>query len=89
MAKLNKNKVGITLGIFGGAIHALWALTVWLGLAQKYLDFILPLHFLNNVYSVLTFNIATALMLVVMATVCCYVMGWLFAGLWNWVNKVF
>ncbi len=89
MGKLNKNKLGIVLGIFVGAMHAIWVLAVALNVGQKFLDFILPLHFIDNLYSVMTFNIATALMLVVMATVGGYVMGWLFAALWNWVDKKF
>jgi hypothetical protein len=89
MVKLDKNKVGITLAVFGGAAHALWAIAVAVGLGQWFFDFILPMHFLQNVYSVMAFNITTALMLVVMATVCCFIMGWLFAALWNFVDKKF
>ena len=87
MTKINKHVLGITLAIFIGAMHALWALAVALGFGQKYIDFILPMHFLNNIYSVMTFNATTALILVVMATVCGYVMGWLFAALWNYIEK--
>jgi hypothetical protein len=87
MVKIDKNKLGITLAVFFGALHALWALAVAVNVGQKFLDFIFPMHFLSNVYSVMTFSIATALMLVVMATVCGYVMGWLFAALWNYIEK--
>ncbi|MFA6888792.1 MAG: hypothetical protein WC254_04835 [Candidatus Woesearchaeota archaeon] len=87
MTKINKNVLGITMAIFLGAMHAVWALAVAVNIGQKFLDFIFPMHFLSNVYSVMTFSFATALMLVVMATVCGYVMGWLFAALWNYVDK--
>ena len=87
MTKLDKNKVGLTLAIFFAAMHALWALAVALGVGQKFFDYVFPMHFLNNVYSVMAFNAGTAVLLVVMAFVCCYIMGWLFAALWNWVDK--
>ncbi len=87
MSALNKNKVGLTLAIFLAAMHAVWAFAVALGFGQKFFDFVLPMHFLNNVYSVMQFNASTASMLVVMAFVTGYIMGWLFAALWNFVDK--
>lgn len=84
---LNKNKLGLTVGIFAAAAHLIWALTVALGFGQGFLNWIFPLHFLDNVYSVMPFSLKTAVMIVVMAFVCGYVCAWLFGALWNYVEK--
>lgn len=89
MAKevLNNNHVGLTLGIFLALWHAVWAFVVALGFGQRYLDMILPMHFLNNIYSVMLFSPLKALGLVLMAFVCGYIMGWIFAAIWNGVKR--
>ena len=79
----NKNLAGLTTGIFAAALHALWAVLVLLGVGQTYLDWIFPLHFVGNVYSVMSFSLGTAAILVVLAFVGGYVLGWLFTALWN------
>ena len=89
MAKLNKNKVGLVLGIFVALLHAFWALLIGIAPAsvQNFLDWIFPLHFLNNVYTVTSFNFGYMLLLVIMAFVSGYVCGWVFAGISNWFSK--
>ncbi|MBS3100237.1 hypothetical protein J4463_03420 [Candidatus Pacearchaeota archaeon] len=84
---INKNKLGLALGIFAAVLHAIWAVAVAIGLAQTYLDWIFPMHFIGNVFQVATFSIINASILVVMAFVGGYVCGWLFAWLWNKLGK--
>ena len=84
---LNKNHVGLTMGIFVALLHALWAIIVAVGVAQVLLDWIFPLHFIDAIYSVMTFGFMTAILLVIMAFIGGYVMGWVFAALWNWISK--
>ena len=45
MQKLNGKKVGLVLGSFAAAVHAIWAAIVGLGWGQAYLDFIFQSHF--------------------------------------------
>ncbi len=87
MAKLNKNKVGLATGIFFAILHAVWTLAVLVGVAGVYLNWILPLHFIELLIGVTTFNITNALILVVMAFIGGYVAGWFYALCWNWVAK--
>jgi len=89
MAKINANKLGLTIGIFVAALHALWAVLVAVGQdqVQAYLDWIFPLHFIGNVFQIMTFNLVSALILVVMAFVGGYICGWVLAWLWNMVDK--
>ena len=86
---LNKNHVGFVVGIFFGALHAIWALAVALGFGQRFLEMVFPLHFLDNIYSVTAFSPLRALGLILMALVCGYIMGWLFTALWNGSRKWF
>ena len=87
MAKINGNKLGLVLGIFAAILHAVWAISVAVGVAQAYLDWIFPMHFIGNVFSVISFNAGTAILLIILAFVGGYVLGWIWAGLWNWLNK--
>lgn len=85
--QLNKSKVGLTLGVFFAAWHALWAILVGIGWGQTLIDLILPLHFLDSLYYKITaFNFSTAVILIVLAFVSTYILGWLFAALWNWMK---
>jgi hypothetical protein len=84
---LNNNKVGLVVGIFASVWHLLWAICVLAGIAQTFLNWVLPLHFIGLLVSVTTFSITNALILVIGAFVGGYVMGWLFAALWNWIVK--
>ena len=81
---MNKNKVGLVLGVFFAILHAAWALLVAIGSAQQLIDWVLPLHFLNVVYSLTSFSIGTAVILITLAFVGGYITGWLFALVWGW-----
>ena len=81
--KLNKNKLGMTLGVFIALWHLVWALLVAVGIGENLLDWALPLHFVSMTFTILEFNIINALILVIAAFVGGYVMGWVFAALWN------
>ncbi len=85
--EINKNKLGLVAGIFLAILHAFWAIIVAVGVAQTSLDWIFPMHFVNSTFSVATFNIGNALILIVLAFVGGYVSGWIFACLWNFISK--
>ncbi len=86
MAKIKGHKVAIVVGLYAAALHALWAIVVALGVGQMYLDWIFPLHFIDSLYTVMTFNFLNALLLVVLAFIGGYVATWLFVWLWNAVK---
>lgn len=85
--KLNPHKTGLALGAFAGLIHLLWAIFVALGFAQTLIGFILSIHFLNNPYQVQSFDPITALILIVVTTGVGYLVGKIFAMVWNKVQK--
>ncbi len=86
MAKLKGNKIALVVGLYVAAIHAIWALLIGIGVAQSYLDWIFPLHFINNLFTITAFSWISAFALVVMAFVWSYAVAWLFVLLWNAVK---
>jgi len=87
--KISKNRAGLAVGLFVALLHALWALVVAIApeSMQKALDWIFPMHFLNNVYQITAFSFTNALLLVVMAFVGGYIFAWVFAWIWDWLVK--
>lgn len=83
MRKVKESKAALIFGTFAAVMHVFWSVLVFLGLAQQYLNFISGLHFLNNPYKVLPFNLSTAVMLVAVTFVIGYLIGWVFAKIWN------
>ena len=81
--RLNSVKFGLAFGIFFAILHAVWALLVAMRGAQQFIEWIMPLHFIDILYSVNAFSLSVALMLVVFAFIGGYVIGWLLAWLYN------
>jgi len=81
----NKVKLGLTIGIFLGVAHLLWAICILIGIAKPFLDWMLSMHFMSFVWSVTTFNVLYALILVVITAVCGFISGWLL----GWVYSLF
>lgn len=84
---LNKNKAAMSLGIFLGLVHAAWAVAIWMGAAQKFMNWMLTLHMVYMPYKVLDFDISTAITLVIVTFASGYIFGWVFAAVWNKFRK--
>ena len=80
---MNQKKVALVLGSFIGLIHLVWGVLIAVGFAQPLLNFILMMHSLNNPFTVAPFNLARSLGLVVVTFIVGYVVGYVFAALWN------
>jgi hypothetical protein len=63
--------------------HTLWALLVWLSVAQWLLDFVFRLHMIAPPYKVVAFDFATAAGLVLLTAFSGYMFGWMIALIWN------
>lgn len=87
MQTLNRNKVALVLGSFAAIVHLVWALIVGLGWGQAYLDFVFGMHFITNPYMVADFDLATAVELIVIAFLVAYIVGYVFATIWNHFHK--
>ncbi len=85
MKKLSEHQTGLVLGAFFGLMHVVWALVVYLGFAQVWLDFMFGLHFLKNPFVVSAFDMQKAVMLVAVTAGVGYAAGFVFAKVWNLV----
>lgn len=84
---IDPQHVGLTLGSFVALAHLVWSIFVAMGVAQSFQDWVIGLHFLNNPFHVGTFNAGTALMLIIVTFIVGYVVGWVFATIWNKVGE--
>ncbi len=85
--KLQSHETGLTLGTFVGVVHLLWSLLIAAGLAQPLLDFVFVLHRVTPVYQILPFDFLLAVGLVLVTAIVGYVVGFVFAKIWNQVQK--
>ncbi len=86
MGKLDGNKVGLALGIFAAICHLVWVIAVAIGI-QKFVDWILLLHSIQLDLTLTSVAILNAVLLIVIAFIGGYIVGWVFAAVWNWVAK--
>jgi hypothetical protein len=87
MHKLNTNHVGKTVGVFVGLIHLVWVILVGAGVAGRAVNFSLGMHFLSIPFTVLPFSWMGGLVLVVLSSIVGYVVGSVFALIWNKFNN--
>ncbi len=80
---MNKNKSGLVLGTTLGLIHLAWSILVATGAAQPLINFIYRVHFLNNPFTIQPFDVQSAATLIVVTFAVGYVVGCVFASLWN------
>lgn len=82
----NKNQLGLALGGLFVVIHAVWALIVATGYGQALLDWIFGLHMISTGFAVMPFSMTKTLILLVVAFVAGYVLGWILSAIWNWAG---
>lgn len=86
MRHLNPAKTGLAVGAVFGLWHATWVGLVAAGWAKPVMDFILRLHFLDIQYALAPFAVATAAMLVAVTFAIGFLIGGVFALIWNWLG---
>ncbi|MEK7189236.1 MAG: hypothetical protein AAB671_01930 [Patescibacteria group bacterium] len=85
--KLSQKTAGLSLGSLFGLMHLGWVLLVAAGAGQKLADWWSAKHFVSGDYAVVSFDLGLAVMGVLLAFICGYVTGWVFAWLWNRFEK--
>lgn len=86
--EMNKHRAGLALGGLLGLWHLVWALLVAVGVAQAILDFVFRIHLLSNPYTVQPFRLGSAAVLIIVTALIGYVLGWVFAFMWNRFHSV-
>ena len=84
---MNPVKTGVALAKVVGGLHLIWAVLVWLGSAQAIVDFSMWAHMVGTPVTVKAFNLSAAVTLVIVTTVMGYVIGNVYARLWNRVHR--
>ncbi len=89
MSNLNKNKIGLTLGLFLGLAHLIWAILVALipSSLQNCLDWMFKIHGLRPYWIITTITFTDAILLVIVTFIAGYIVGWVYAYLHNFSHK--
>ena len=84
---LNKKQVALTFGIMAALGHFLWTLAVAVGFGQSLLNWSMVNHYMNFGYTVGNVSLGIAVASILAAFVCGYIVGLVFASVWNWSGK--
>jgi hypothetical protein len=88
MGKLNLHKVGMAFGGLFAVLHAVWAILIASGAAYALLGWIFNLHMIDLQYTIHAFSLGYAIGLVAVTAVVGYVIGTVFAYIWNWALRM-
>ena len=86
-ARMNVCKTGLVLGLVLGGFHLCWSILVALGWAQPVIDFVFWMHFIKPIYVIEPFEITRAAILIVVTAGIGFVIGSVFALVWNALHK--
>jgi len=64
------------------------SLSVAIGVAQAFMDWIFRLHFIEPPYRMMPFSFGTAALLILLTFTLGYLFGWVLAALWNRLRPV-
>jgi hypothetical protein len=84
---LDVAKTGLALGAVFAGWHLCWSLLVALGWAQPVIDFVFWMHFIKPIYVIEPFALDRAAMLVGLTAIVGFLIGAMFAWVWNVVHK--
>lgn len=85
--RINRNNTGLTFGAFMALFHACWSLLILFGWAQGFIDWIFGLHMIEPPYTIAPFSWGNALLLIIVTGILGYIMGWVFAWIWNKLHR--
>ena len=85
--KLSPVRVGVSLGALIGLWHLVWSGLVATGLAKPLLDFMLWIHFIRLDIPFAPFDPGLAATLVAVTSLVGFAFGWVFAVVWNRVQR--
>ncbi len=83
---LTPNRLGLALGSFAAIWHISWLVLVGTGWAQKLINWIFLLHFIDPPFHVREFVLARAVVLVPLSTALAYLMGLLLGSILRGVS---
>lgn len=84
---INPVKTGLAVGMLVGVVHVVWALFVLLGWGQSIVNFSLWAHMISVPVVVKAFDFSAAISVIVVATIIGYIVGFVFARIWNRTHR--
>lgn len=87
MHQINPHKTGLALGMLAGVLHVLWSILVALGWAQPLINFSAWAHMVSVPVVVKDFELTAAATVIVVAALVGYVVGQIFARVWNRIHQ--
>jgi hypothetical protein len=86
-AHISVGKAGLVLAAVMGVWHLCWSAMVALGWAQPVINFVFWMHFIKPIYVIEPFELAWAGILIVITAGVGFIVGAVFAMVWNAVHK--
>jgi hypothetical protein len=86
-AQINVCKAGLAVALVLGGLHLCWSILVALKWAQPVIDFVFWMHFIKPIFVIEPFEISRAAVLVVLTAGIGFVIGSVFALVWNALRK--
>lgn len=86
MTSCNPHKTGLVGGVLLGGVHVLWAILVVLGWAQALINFSMWAHMVRMDITFGPFDMTTAIILIVVASLVGYAVGYAVGTIWNKVH---
>lgn len=80
---INPTKAGLAVGTLMGGLHIVWSLLILFGWAQGLVNFSMWAHMVSVPFAVKAFDFSAAVMVVVVAAIIGYIIGFVFARIWN------
>ena len=87
MRYLNPTKAGLSVGAVLGLWHLAWVSLVAAGWARPVMNYVLRLHFIDFRLALAPFDGGTAVTLVALTSALGFIIGALFASIWNWLTR--
>lgn len=81
--ELNSNRAGLALGTLFAIFHFIWLILIGINFGQTSANIWHSMHFISDMHTIEAFSFGTALIGLILAFVAGYVIGWLFAYLYN------
>lgn len=87
MHQLHPHKTALAFATVIAGIHLVWALLVFVGIAQSLIDFIFWAHMIGVAYIIKPFELTAAATLIAITALFGYLLGYSSAVAWNAVHK--
>jgi len=88
MERIDSNRLGIVAAVMLSAWHAVWIVVSALGFGQPFLDFVLRMHGMTSDIVVAPFHAGMAVLLLMVAGLVGYAVGFTSGALWNCLGTV-